>query len=184
MCKEEARSLPLEWSEYREHGTEFIKASTKPNSIAKQLNKVYLMPIEKRKEWGKKAREWTIENYSAEVIGQEIEKFIDSASFLEEDFSFEDLKKDPYVEIPEIKKSSNTIFQMWNKWCEETKIRVEYNKIQFGIKFTQIVKKKFTQKDKSYIKRDQNNQITTFYIPELKEYFKELNKNDFIDEDE
>ena len=65
---------------------------------------------------------------------------------------------------------------MWNKWCEETKIRVEYNKIQFGIKLTQIVKKKFTQKDKSYIKRNQNNQITTFYIPELKEYFRELNK--------
>jgi phage/plasmid-associated DNA primase len=96
----------------------------------------------------------------------------------------EDFVREYAEETPEIKKSSNTIFQMWNKWCEETKIRVEYNKIQFGIKFTQIVKKKFTQKDKSYIKRDQNNQITTFYIPELKEYFKELNKNDFIDEDE
>ena len=113
MCKEEARSLPLEWSEYREHGTEFIKASTKPNSIAKQLNKVYLMPIEKRKEWGKKAREWTIENYSAEVIGQEIEKFIDNASFLEEDFSFEELKKDPYVEIPEIKNDSEWLIYMY-----------------------------------------------------------------------
>ena len=73
---------------------------------------------------------------------------------------------------------------MWNKWCEETKIRVEYNKIQFGIKLTQIVKKKFNQKDKNLITRNTNKQISTFYIPELKEYFKELNKNDFIDEDE
>ena len=41
MCKRGAGSLPLDWSEYREHQTEFIKASTKPNSIAKNINKVY-----------------------------------------------------------------------------------------------------------------------------------------------
>ena len=64
MCEPEAASLPLEWSEYREHQTEFIKASTYPSSIAKQLWKVYNMTKEKKNALGKQAREWAIKNFS------------------------------------------------------------------------------------------------------------------------
>ena len=76
MCESDANSLALEWNEYREHGTEFIKASTYPESIAKQLNIVYKMPQHKRLEMGKKAREWTIKNFGIQNVGKSIEEFI------------------------------------------------------------------------------------------------------------
>ena len=114
MCKEEAKSLELDWSEYREHGTEFIKASTKPSSIAKQLNRVYNMTPQKRKEMGEKAREWTVENFSVEVIGKKIEDFIDSLPEVNYDFSLKEESKDPYVEIPNIKSDSEWIKSMYS----------------------------------------------------------------------
>ena len=113
MCQEEAASLELEWSEYREHGTEFIKASTKPNSIAKQLNKVYNMSIQKRREMGKKAREWTIKNYSVENIGKEIENFIDNSDYTNYDFSLKEEEKDPFYQIPDIKNDNEWLTYMY-----------------------------------------------------------------------
>jgi len=116
MCKEEAASFPLEWSEYREHGTEFIKASTKPNSIAKQLNKVYNMTPFKRREMGKKAREWTIENFSVETIGKFIEDFIDNSPEINYDFDLnKEDQKDPYIQIENIKEDSAWISQLYHK---------------------------------------------------------------------
>lgn len=87
-CAEEAASLPLTWSEYREHGTEFIKASTSPDSIAKQLDRVYAMPDKEREEMGATARKWVIDNFSINKIAGEIEEFIDSVPFLDKDFVY------------------------------------------------------------------------------------------------
>jgi glycosyltransferase involved in cell wall biosynthesis len=114
MCKDEAYSFPLEWTEYREHGTEFIKASTKPNSIAKQLNKVYNMPMQKRRDMGKKAREWTIENFSVENIGKKIEQFIDSADFADYSFPMGGEEKDSFAQIPDIKDDSEWLIYMYH----------------------------------------------------------------------
>lgn len=86
MCKPEAMSLPLDWQEYREPETQFIKATTSPNSIAKQLTKVAKMTPQEREKLGKKARAWALDNYSAEAIGKQIEAFIDAAPFTEFDF--------------------------------------------------------------------------------------------------
>jgi glycosyltransferase involved in cell wall biosynthesis len=107
MCYDEAYSLPLEWSEYREHGTEFRKASTSPASIAKQLHKVWKMPIQKRKEMGEKAREWTINNYSSSVIGKKFEAFIDSAEPIDyTTFSVQPEEQDPLFKVPNIEDNS------------------------------------------------------------------------------
>jgi len=107
MCYEEANSLALDWSEYREHGTEFRKASTIPSSIAKQLQKVWKMPIQKRIEMGKAAREWTINNYSSEVIGKKFEDFIDSAEYIDyKNFSIQPEDQDPLFNIPKIDNDS------------------------------------------------------------------------------
>ena len=38
-CTPESGGLPLDWAEYREPGTQFIKASTSPDSIFKNLKK-------------------------------------------------------------------------------------------------------------------------------------------------
>lgn len=122
MCEESAYSLPLEWSEYREHGTEFIKASTKPNSIAKQINKVYNMSVEKRREWGKKAREWTIDNFSVETVGKYIEEFIDNAPFTNFDFSTKEEEKDPFCKIPDIKDDNEWLTFMYHNILKMTHV--------------------------------------------------------------
>lgn len=77
-CTESSGGLPLDWSEYCEHGTQFIKASTLPSSIAKQLVKVYNMPPKIREKMGKKARNFVVENFSAKTVGRYFEKLFDS----------------------------------------------------------------------------------------------------------
>lgn len=77
-CTSESGGLELEWAEYREPGTQFIKASTYPSSIAKQLKKVWKMKQEKVREIGKKAKQYTIDNYSVDSIGKKLEVIIDN----------------------------------------------------------------------------------------------------------
>jgi hypothetical protein len=102
LCSPEAKSLPLEWTEYREHGTEFRKASTLPASIAKQLAVVYRTGKQERIKWGLAAREWTLKNYSAEAIGKIVEELIDTAPFIEDQTVFDVTKAEdapvPFVE--------------------------------------------------------------------------------------
>jgi glycosyltransferase involved in cell wall biosynthesis len=84
-CEQGAYSLPLEWNKYLEHGTEFIKASTKPESIADQLDIFFSMSKNQRNEWGRLARKWSIDNFSTEKIGEKIENFIDSSPLIDRD---------------------------------------------------------------------------------------------------
>lgn len=86
-CSEESGGLPLEWAEYREPGTQFIKASTLPKSICNQLESVYLMDAQTRSEMGKKARQYIIDNYSIEVVGKQFEELFDGLPKV--DYSFE-----------------------------------------------------------------------------------------------
>jgi hypothetical protein len=101
MCSPEAASLPLEWSEYREHNTNFRKASTDPQSIAKQLYKVFKMKHEKRTKMGVQARQFVLNEYSCEKIGNFVSEFIDSAPFCDFDFSKDEEEKEPFAKIPE-----------------------------------------------------------------------------------
>ena len=86
MCQKDAYSIPLEWFEYREPGTEFIKASTDPESIAEGLFLAYSMSKDKIRDMGKKARDWTLENYSIDSIGPKLEEFLDDCPFTNYDF--------------------------------------------------------------------------------------------------
>lgn len=114
MCEQEACSLPLDWAEYREHGTEFKKASTFPSSIAKQLGKVFEMSEQKRRELGRKAREWTIANYSVKNVGKSIEEFLDSAPFTDYDFEEKEVKKDPFFTMPSCASNSQWLTTMYS----------------------------------------------------------------------
>ena len=125
MCQKDAYSLPLAWNEYREHGTEFIKASTCPKSIAENIQKVYSMPYEQKREWALKARQWTIENYSVETIGKIIENFIDSAAFVDKNFSFKSEEKDPYHTIPDIKEDKEWILYLYKNILKSKDINEE-----------------------------------------------------------
>jgi len=124
MCVKEAASLPLEWSEYREHGTEFIKASTSPESIATQLNSVYKMSTAQKKELGKKAREWTLENFSVSKISQKIQDFIDNSDLIDWDKISDKNKiiKNPSAEIPEIQNDSDWILYLYHNILKMEKV--------------------------------------------------------------
>lgn len=115
MCYPEAYSLPLEWNEYREFGTGFIKASTEPSSICDQLTKVYEMGVEERVEWGKKARQWTLENFSVEVIADFIEEFIDSADYADDSCFSKEEAKDPNATIDHAKEDGEWIISLYKE---------------------------------------------------------------------
>ena len=114
MCEEAANSLSLDWAEYREHGTEFIKASTLPSSIAKQLQKVLDMDPSKKRDMEKGARKWALDNFSAEVIGKVIEDFIDNAPFVE-NFTSQEKEKNPYAQIDSIPDDFEWITALYKK---------------------------------------------------------------------
>ena len=120
MCQVNAGSLPLEWSEYREHGTQFRKASTYPSSIAKQLNRVHKMPDTERRQLGRKARKWAIENYSTEVIGRIFEQYLDSIPFTSYDFSLNEEKKNPDARVPEIANNSEWVSYLYHNILKMT----------------------------------------------------------------
>lgn len=108
-CTEDSAGFPLSWSEYREPGTQFIKASTKPESIANQLKKVYKMKDSKKQELGKLAREFVIKNYSVEAIGSKLESIIDNMPEVDWDFDFAPVEKNPNYIPPEIKDDADFI---------------------------------------------------------------------------
>lgn len=112
-CTEESSGFPLSWTEYREPGTQFIKASTNPQSIASQLKKVFKMKPSKAKEIGSKARDFVVNNYSIEVIGKRLESIIDEMPEVEWDFNFDvELKNEDY-DPPEIKDNSEWISDLY-----------------------------------------------------------------------
>lgn len=92
-CTSESGSFPLDWSEYREPGTQFIKASTYPSSIAKQLKKVWNMDPNKRSQIGWKARKWVEDNYSTEVVGKKLEEILDKMPEIDYDFDWDKEKQ-------------------------------------------------------------------------------------------
>ena len=112
-CDEDSGGFPLSWTEYREPGTQFIKASTSAESIAFQLRKVFNMKKQKREELGKKAREFVIKNYSVESITKKLEEIIDSMPEVDWDFNFEVEKKDPEYNPPEIPRDSEWISDLY-----------------------------------------------------------------------
>lgn len=108
-CTSESGGFPLEWNEYREPGTQFIKATTSSASICKQLTKVWTMDKKKAREKGKRAREFVVKNYSIEAIGKKVEEIIDSTEPTDWDFSFEEEPRDPNYMSPPIQDNKEWI---------------------------------------------------------------------------
>jgi glycosyltransferase involved in cell wall biosynthesis len=113
-CEEGAGSLALEWAEYRENtGTDFIKATTYPSSIAKQLKKVFEMKPDVRRALGKQGRQWVLNNFSTEVIGKQLEEFIDSCPYTSYDFDDKFVPRDPFIEVPSIPDNTEWLVFMY-----------------------------------------------------------------------
>ena len=131
MCENDANSLPLEWSEYREHQTHFIKASTCPKSIARQIKKVYDMKPDKRDRMAKAGRQWALNNFSVNSVCKGIEEFIDNSPKI--DYSQINLKgeeKDPHAQIPE--EEDPTI---WVKSLYKNILKMDVKDSDTGLKY-------------------------------------------------
>jgi len=103
MCTPAANSLSLNWTEYREFGTNFIKATTDPKHIAARLEEVYNLEKSKKEKMGKASRNWALQNFSVESVGQKIELFLDSSPVVDKDNYPESDKMDSNAKIPPCK---------------------------------------------------------------------------------
>ena len=112
-CNPQSGGVPLEWSEYREPGTQFIKASTYASSISKNIKKIYKMKPEKRAAQGKKSREYVINNYDSSVIGEKLEKIIDEMPEISWDFDFSFQKRDPAYNPPNIEDNNKWVIDLY-----------------------------------------------------------------------
>ena len=98
-CTVESGGFPLEWAEYREPGTQFIKASTLPSSIFSQLQYVFNLSNDYKQALGKKARQFVIDNYSIEVVGKYFEDLFDSLPEVEYQFQNKKSKCNPFYDV-------------------------------------------------------------------------------------
>ena len=114
LCTPESGSIALDWSEYREHGTEFRKASTKPESIAKEIEKVWKMAKQKREKVGKKSREWTLSLFSVEAVGKKLERFLNACKPTTYEFDLKEEERDPDFKIPEIENDDEWLLCMYH----------------------------------------------------------------------
>ena len=112
-CSKKSGGVPLDWTEYREPGTQFIKATTYPSSIQKQLRKVYKMSPDKRASQGKLSREYVLNTYSASVIGKKLEKILDEMPSIDWDYNFDFELRDPSYTPPDISDNSEWISHIY-----------------------------------------------------------------------
>ncbi len=97
-CSSESGGFALDWAEYREPGTQFIKASTLPTSINEKLKMVYEMAFDEKVLLGKKSRNYVINKYSIEIVGKYFEDLFDSFSEVEFDYEKIDMTPNAYFE--------------------------------------------------------------------------------------
>jgi len=115
MCQDEAASLALDWAEYREPDSQFIKATTQPFSIAKQLNKVAKMSPAEREKMGKKAKNWALDNYSTEAVGKIIEAFLDEAPITSYEFIQQESIGNPFAEVNSNLNDEEWLIELYHK---------------------------------------------------------------------
>lgn len=99
---EESGGLPLDWTEYREPGTQFIKASTSSSHIAQQLELVYKMDDAKKSKLGKVARNFVIDFCSIESVCKKFTQLIDSIPKSTWDYDFSYVPKNTSYPMPDI----------------------------------------------------------------------------------
>jgi len=75
-CYENQGGIPLKWNEYREPHTQFIKASTCPNDIATQLEKVYCMEETDQCIMASNAMKYVKGEFSVPVIVEKLKKIL------------------------------------------------------------------------------------------------------------
>ena len=75
-CYNHQGGIPLEWNEYREPQTQFIKSSTCPDDIARKLKQVYEMDDVDKWDLSTKAIKHVKENFSVDVIVKKLKNIL------------------------------------------------------------------------------------------------------------
>lgn len=87
-------SIPMKFTFYTEHGTQFLKSQPSAYELSKIFKKVYEMKPQLKYQMEQDSRKWALENYSIEINGDKIAKFIDEQKFLnDENFEFQNNNK-------------------------------------------------------------------------------------------
>jgi hypothetical protein len=82
-------SIPIKFTFYTEHGTQFLKSQPSAYELSKIFKKIYEIKPTLKKQLEQDSRKWALDNYAIEVNGKKIEEFIDSQESLkDEDFNF------------------------------------------------------------------------------------------------
>lgn len=82
-CYPHQGGFALDWKPYYEPGSNFIKASTIPESIIEKINMVLDMDKKERETIGKIGRQYVFEKYSPENVGKKWEEVIDEVLAME-----------------------------------------------------------------------------------------------------
>lgn len=141
LCEPGSFSIPLDWEPYEEPQTQYIKATTKVESIVSAIDKVYKMSPEERKSWKEKARSWVIKGYDVKAIGAKFEEFIDNSPYVmplvkadNEDEIWNTLVKaelkNPHAPIPPIEDS-----KLWLKTLYKEILKMEVQDDDSGLMF-------------------------------------------------
>jgi len=78
---------------------------------------------------------------------------------------------------------NETLFKMYIDWCEVARVKMEYNKISFGMRVIVLMKKQLNTNGFACIEKD-TNLMTTLYLDEFKKYFVNPNGHKFEEEKE
>lgn len=84
--------IPLDWNEYREPSTQFIKATTCPDSICERLQQVYEMDEESKSKLIKTGKKYVQENFSVQNTVEKLKHFIKSVELRTEKNNKEESK--------------------------------------------------------------------------------------------
>lgn len=124
----ESGGIPLEWSEYREPGTQFIKASTDSNDIAEKIADVYNMTPKKKAKMGKDARDFVIDYCSIDSVCSKFFEIVSSMKKVDWDFDMSPRQyntsyqaKDIPDDIEWLKDLYKNIFHFENPQLEDKK---------------------------------------------------------------
>jgi glycosyltransferase involved in cell wall biosynthesis len=74
-------SIPMKFTFYTEHGTQFLKSQPSAYELSKIFKKVYDMKPQIKYKMEQNSRKWALDNYAIETNGKKIEEFIDAQEF-------------------------------------------------------------------------------------------------------
>ena len=145
FCTKESGGLSLDWKPYYEPGTNFIKATTLPESIAQRLEEVYKMAPAEKEQMGKTARQFVFDNLSAEVIGKQLELIIDSAPSIQWNYDNKFEPRDVNYNPPDISDDILWIIDLYknilrmNVSASDDGVKTWQNQLKNGVPRTSIL---------------------------------------------